>query len=399
MRVLQICPKPPVPSVDGGCIAMHAITKGLLKSGISVKVFCASTPKHPFLPALIDSDYLKQTGFEHIAVNTGITAAGALWALISGKSYNVSRFYSRGFNNRLIDILKKNTFDIIHLETLFVTPYLNTIRKYSKAPVVLRALNVEHEIWSRLSSNEPNPVKRFYLKALAKKLRKYEEETLKKVDGIAAITGKDAANFKEVSDVPVISVPLGIDMAPAADKKIIPAANTVFHLGAMDWLPNQEGVQWFLDEAWPLILQSNPKARCYLAGRNMPRKLLKQKHHHVFIEGEIKDADDFILSKNVMVVPLLSGSGIRVKILEAMALGKPIVTTTVGASGIEGENGKHFLIADTPEAFAEAVNKCLADAAYSKALADNSRQLALYKYELSNVTASLTGFYKKLLKE
>ena len=123
----------------------------------------------------------------------------------------------------------------------------------------------------------------------------------------------------------------------------------------MNWLPNKEGIKWFLDEVWPIIHQALPDLKIYLAGREMPSWLLELNLSNVKVIGEVPDAHEFIRSKSISIAPLLSGSGIRIKIIESMAMGKAVVATTIGAEGINYTTGKDIMIADTPEAFCEAV--------------------------------------------
>ncbi|HNK42485.1 MAG TPA: hypothetical protein PL002_14960, partial [Flavobacteriales bacterium] len=151
MRVLQLCHKPPFPSVDGGTKAMHGITMGLLNTGHSVKVLTICTPKHPLDTAAIPKDYREATGIEGIFTDTSINIVDAFTDLVTADNYNISRFFSPDMDIRLIRLLSEETFDVVLLESLFTTPYLPTIRRYSKARIVLRSHNLEHVIQERLA--------------------------------------------------------------------------------------------------------------------------------------------------------------------------------------------------------------------------------------------------------
>ena len=167
MKVLQVCLKPPYPKVDGGCIAMAAMTESMLMAGHSVKVLCMSTHKHPFDASKVPSEILRNTEMEAVAMDTRLKPHKALANLFTSQSYNIERFFSKAFETRLISILKEGEFDVIHLESIFCTPYMETIRKYSKAKVVVRTHNVEHHIWEQLAENEAIAVKKWYLNLLA----------------------------------------------------------------------------------------------------------------------------------------------------------------------------------------------------------------------------------------
>ncbi len=187
MRILQICLKPPLPAVDGGCKAMNNITQGLLNKGLEVKVLTLSTHKHPFVKASLSSGYIEQTKIESVFIDTEIKLKDAFLNLFSSNSYNIERFYSIEFEELIIQTLKAQNFDAILFESLYVTPYVEAVRKHSKAKLVYRAHNVEFEIWERNATIEKGAKKR-YLNLLAKRLKKYEGDVLYNFDGNAPIT-------------------------------------------------------------------------------------------------------------------------------------------------------------------------------------------------------------------
>jgi hypothetical protein len=195
MKILQLCNKPPLPAVDGGCIAMNNITQGLLNSGHEVRILTIETVKHPMLREQMPAEYLEKTAIDSVFIDTSLNLIDAFSALVTSDSYNVSRFFSPDFDRKLIAILSREKFDIIHLESLFMTPYLSTIRRYSKAPVVLRSHNLEYIIWERMAEVSKNRAKKAYLNLLSRQLKKYETSVINKVDGIAAISNEDAKKY------------------------------------------------------------------------------------------------------------------------------------------------------------------------------------------------------------
>ena len=346
MRVLQLCHKPPCPAVDGGTKAMHTITMGLLAAGWEVKVVCLSTPKHPFDADALPPGYAEATGVEARFVDTSLNAVDAFNDLVTADNYNISRFFSPDLDILIERILSRKKFDIIHLESLFMTPYIGTIRRLSKAPIVLRSHNLEHVVQQRIADGERHFIKRPYRRLLAKQLRRYEHAALARVDAVAAITPEDAAHFSKVEpSARVEVVPFGADMPLAAAPW--PAGGPVFyHLGSMDWLPNVEGVQWLLREVWPQVVAKHPAARLHLAGNHMPPELLATRSPGVTVEGFVPDATAWMAERHVMVVPLLSAGGMRVKMVEGMALGRPVVSTMRGAEGIAQQEGHGVLLAE-----------------------------------------------------
>ena len=395
MKVLQLCIKPPHPPVDGGTLAMDSVTQGLVGDGHSVKVLSVCSKKHPVLRDALSDDYLSQTQFEAIFIDLSIHPLQAAVALLCGESYNVKRYISKDFEERLCAILQQETFDIIHMESIFLTPYLPTIRKHSKASVVLRAHNVEHRIWQQLAKGTRNPFKRWYLKKLALALRHYELEHINDFDGIACITRTDAETFQqEGCRKPIADIPFGI--IPEVIDNVEEEPRTLFHIGSMDWYPNVEGIRWFLHDVWPKVHQALPDVRLFLAGRKMPDDLMQLQLDNVVVVGEVPDAAYFMASKQLNIVPLLSGSGIRVKIIEAMSMRKVVITTRTGAEGINYTDGKHLLIADTPEEFVTQIKHCIEHPELCRTIADNAFQLVTTEYGNDALTHRLVDFYNKI---
>lgn len=397
MKVLQLCNKPPYPPVDGGTMAMDSITEGLLCQGCEVKVLTVETDKHPVRRERIPEDYLRQTRLESVYVDLGVKPLPAAGAMLCGESYHVKRYVSEAFAAKLREILEKEHFDIVHVESIFLTPYVPLIRKHSDAKVILRAHNVEHLIWKRVAQSCQNPLKRWYLKHLSLTLRAYELEHINDYDGIVCITRNDADLFgKEGCRKPIVSIPFGIDTGEVPTVDVEP--NSLFHIGAMDWLPNQESIRWLLEEVWPVVHREVPQAKLYLAGRKMPSQWMEATIEGVSVIGEVPDAMYFIGSKKINVVPLLSGSGIRVKIIEAMSIGKVVVTTAVGAQGIDYSDGENILIADTPEQFAQQIKRCLDDDAFCKRVGEAAARLVAEQYNKQVLAEQLIEFYNKRLE-
>ncbi len=396
MKVLQICNKPPYPPVDGGTMAMNSITQGLLSAGCKVKVYAVCSDKHPVKEHAIDESYREKTQFEaeYIDLNPHILNAGV--AMFCGESYHVQRYISSGFKSHLIEILKKEEFDIVLVESIFITPYVETIRKYSQAKIILRAHNVEHDIWKQLAQSTRDPMRRWYLKHLSLTLAAYEREHANDYDGIACITEKDASFFKEAGYRKTLTaIPFAVEPEPLDN--IEAESNSLFHIGSMDWMPNVESIEWLLSDIWPEIHKEVPQVKMYIAGRNTPDRLMNYKAEGVTMVGEVPDAMYFIGSKQINIVPLRSGSGIRVKIIEAMSAGKTVISTTLGAQGIEYTDGKNILIANTPKEFAQQVKRCVDDPEYCSKIGHEAYNLIATRYANKQVTQELVEYMEKIL--
>lgn len=399
MNILQVCSKPPFPPKDGGSLAMNILTWGLMEAGNNVKVLAVNTPKHFISDDAIDLNYRQKTRYESVFIDTSIKPLDAFLNLFSSESYNIIRFYSKTFEDKLISILRSEKFDIVHLETLWVAPYVDAIRKHSTAKIILRSQNVEYAIWQRLAANTNNPFKKWYLNLLTSRLKKYEISMVNKYDAIATITEIDLKSVKaDGCRLPLINIPFGTDLKNYKVDTSTTEFPAVFHIGAMDWRPNAEGIRWIVENVWPKVIEKVPELHLYLAGRNMPQWLLELNAKNVQVLGEVPDSHKFINSKSIMLVPLFSGGGMRVKIIEGMALGKTIISTSIGAEGIDYSEGKDLLIANTESEFVDAIIKCSKNKSFSDQLGINARALIEQKYDNKIICEHLSQFYKELIK-
>jgi glycosyltransferase involved in cell wall biosynthesis len=399
MKILQLCLKPPLPARDGGCIAMNNITQGLLQAGHKVKVLTIFTHKHDLNPELMPKIYVDQTDIEGVFIDTRVNIVDAFSSFLTSDSYNISRFFSTDFDMRLAKLLRKEDFDIVHLESLFMTPYVGTIRRLCTAPIVLRSHNLEYVIWEKITAGTGNFIKRSYLKYLTRKLKTYELSMLNEVSGIAAISDEDKNRMLALGVKKRIrTIPFGVDLRMYPFNSEQTSELAIFHLGAMDWGPNLEGVLWFLNSIWPTIHSRYPSLKFYLAGRNMSAEILKLNLPNVEVVGEVEDAIAFMQSKAIMVVPLLSAGGVRVKIIEGMAMGRAVVATSLGAEGLGCEHGKQLLMADRLEDWIEAIDILMNEQTVRASLAAEGRKHVASHFDIAAVTNQLVNFYKEIRK-
>ncbi|MGZ5303491.1 MAG: glycosyltransferase, partial [Bacteroidia bacterium] len=214
MRILLLCNRVPWPPTSGGAIASVNIIKGLYQLGHSLHLLCLNTKKS-FVSKEETPDLFRDLdSYRAVYIDTDIEPVGALYNLLFSKeSYHISRFHSKAFTSKLIYVLENFKFDVIQLEGLHISIYLPIIRKYSKAKVVLRAHNIEFLIWERLAASEKNPLKKWYVSLLAKRLKNYELEVLNKFDAIVPITEHDAQTFRALGcKIPIHVSPTGLDL-------------------------------------------------------------------------------------------------------------------------------------------------------------------------------------------
>ena len=375
---------------------MNSIISGLLEAGHQVKVLAVNNEKYNVSEADIPEDYKRKTGIELIDVDLRVRPLKAFVNLFTKKSYHVERFISKDFKNRLAELLEKEHFDVVQLEMLYMAPYVETIREHSKAMIVLRAHNVEHKIWERIAKETRFFVKHWYINHLANTLKNYELSALETVDGIAAITRKDAAFFRKYCSKPIIDIPFGVYPEEFTPKSEIDGKPKFYHIGSMNWMPNEEGIRWFIEEVLPKTVEKVPDFVYHLAGRNMPEWLTTLKNKHVDVIGEVPDAKAFVAENDVAIVPLLAGSGIRIKIIESMAMGKTVITTRVGAEGILYDEEVNIIIAENKAKMVEAIRAINENPEIAVRIGRAARKLVEETYDNRKIISRLLMFYEEI---
>uniref|UniRef100_UPI003218041C glycosyltransferase family 4 protein n=1 Tax=uncultured Draconibacterium sp. TaxID=1573823 RepID=UPI003218041C len=396
MKILQVTNKVPYPTKDGGAIACMNLTKGFACLGHDVTVLSMNTFKHRVSLDEIPDSVKDIAKFRLVDVPARIKIfSGLINFLFSRKPYNAVRFISNGFARALEQLLSENTFDIIQLEGLYVCPYIPLIRKKSDATVVYRSHNIEHEIWER-TAKMSNGLKKFYLNNLSKRIKRFETALLNSYDLLVPITERDGVILDELGNQKKKHISqTGIDasvLVPNSKNLEHPA---LFHIGSLEWAPNQEGLVWFVENCWPEIHEKYPALKFYIAGRNCPAWLQSKFNvPNVVFEGEVPDAYRFMNSKSIMVVPLFSGSGMRIKIIEGMALGKSIVTTEIGAEGIGVNPNENILIAADKEDFIKKVSQLVEDEEFYSKIGRNAIEFIHEKFDNLAAAGKLVEFYK-----
>jgi polysaccharide biosynthesis protein PslH len=401
LKILQLCQKPPFPPVDGGCQLMHFAGTGLSDAGASVRILAMNPSRNRMVFSDLPADYKNRTRVEWIDVDNSIKAIDVIRNMFESESYFIKRFMHQSFSDKLVSILSEEYFDIIQIEHLYLCKYIPVIRKHSSAKVVLRMQNIEYVIWERYLGNSNNPFKKYIIGTAVSRLKKFETQIPTLLDGILALTDDDHNIMKSWGiGLPSDVIPMGYDFGRIKGYDYEKQKNcppVIYHLGSMDWLPNIEAITWFIDYVYPIFKKEQPGIKIVLAGRHMPSSILKLKSSGLEVLEEINDPVKFQEDKAIMMVPLLSGSGIRAKIIEGLALGKVIVSTTVGAQGIKGKHGHHLLIADSPDEFAEQLLKCIFDKSLRESISSNALELGRSIYHSQVVANRTMKFHNSLI--
>jgi len=397
MKILQVTNKVPYPVKDGGAIACMNLARGFSLLGHEVTILAMNTVKHHITLTEIPESVKELAEFKLVNVPARISPVSALFNLLfSNKPYNATRFISKEFSDELQKVLHENEFDIIQLEGLYVCPYIPVIRANSKAKIIYRAHNIEHEIWSR-TAVMAHGLEKWYLKNLSKRIKRFEVQTLNKYDLLVPITGRDGAILNKLGN----KKPMHVSQTGIDSSVLIPNSKnlkhpTLFHIGSLEWSPNQEGLIWFFENCWDSIREKYPDLQFFIAGRNAPPWFQKMLNlPNVVFKGEVADAYEFINSKSIMVVPLFSGSGMRIKIIEGMALGKPIVTTAVGTEGISTTSDVNIVITEDAAGFLQSISNLIENREYFNKISKNAIEYIHENFDNLSSAGTLIEFYKK----
>ncbi len=315
--------------------------------------------------------------------------------LFSSEPYIVTSHYSSEFETQLLKLINEQKFDVIICEW---TPYAQYVKNITKSKSIIVAHNIESDIWKRYYENESNPLKRFYIGLQYKKVLNFEKNCFKWVDGATAVSSIDASFIKKLNlpYTPAI-IENGVDTDFFTPSDTTPLPHRLAFTGSMDWRPNQDAAEFFASEILPLLKKSIPDIEAYFIGRNPPPHIKElNKIDGITITGMVDDVRTYIADGSLYIVPLRIGGGSRLKILEAMGMKKPIISTSVGAEGLEVTDLHDILIADTPQEFCDTILKALKDKALCDKIAKNGFSLVHEKYKWSSIGKKLNKYLSEL---
>ncbi len=377
---------------------MLQLTQSLARAGAHVDV--ASLNQARFV---VDTEAAAQAlapaRLDTVPIDTSSYFGAAMRKYLLRVPMLVARFYSRRFARLLRDRVRAGHYDVIQLEGQFLLPYVPAIRRETRAPIVLRAQNVEFRIWERLAG-QSSGIQNQAMHHIARTLGAWESAHLDDCDALVPIAEEDERDFRELGATkPSLVLPCGIDT-----REPLPAAEVdrhrVYFIGSMRYRPNQEAVRWLADAAWPHVLELEPRARLTVAGSGFPDDLRAHLvQRGIDVAANVPDVRAFSAPFRAMLAPLFSGSGMRIKVLEAMALGKPVIATPLGAGGIEVTSGENILLAGDPNELAQQVVRCMNDDALAERIGHAARALVEERYDADVLARHLLDFYGELLRK
>lgn len=392
MRILFASTNLPVAPNNGQAIRTLSILQALAASGhgITFLSFAAKDrPKtlHPLSSYCREIHLLERT-LPLLSQHSDYLCR--LKCLIEGKAYSVERFRSSHMRDKIQQHLRTGAFDVVVADSLY--SLVNVPE--TDIPVVLNCHNVEHILLERYAKLEKNLAKRCYARIEARLMRRTEQESCRRANLAMVCSSHDRDVLRQVGmELPITVVPNALDTGyyrpqPNVERN---TSETILFLGGMDWYPNRDAVGFFATKVLPLVRAECPAARFVIAGRNPPVSFTKKFARYQAIEftGTVPDMRPYLSAASVVVVPLRLGSGTRIKILEACAMGKPVVSTSVGAEGLELKAGKEIILADNAADFARAVIALLRDPARCEAIGRSARAVIVECYSQPVVSNKL----------
>jgi glycosyltransferase involved in cell wall biosynthesis len=319
-------------------------------------------------------------------------------SLATGDSFLLRRDWRPAMQAMVRQLLQEERIDVLHVDQLnmmrFVPPDW-------PGTVILDEHNAVWQVFERLAKGASNPFKRWFLGREARLIRTLEAQACQRAQAVLAVSEQDRLALATITGraVPIEVVPITVDALrfTSALQMRDPQPNRLLTIGTMFWMPNSEGVTWWLRHGYRQLRTLCPGLIYDIVGARPPRPLQALAHESpgVRLHGYVADTAPFWSQAGALAVPLLSGGGVRVKILEAMAMGVPVVSTTIGCEGLDVRDGEHLLVADTPEAFAQACAAVLGDRLLAQRLAHSARQLILERYDGSVALRSLDAAYER----
>lgn len=391
MKILQIATKVPYPQRDGSRVGIFNLTRQYLKHGASVH-FAA-----PVSDENVDPAFTSLVCFTPLPEIEGYTVVGGIKNLFSANPYNLERYFNEEGLERLSKVYADGSFDIVHIDHLHMSRYGLALKERFGAKVVLREHNFESEIMGRVSMHVGNPLVRFYAGLQYSRMLKLESDVLAKVDVVLPISEADEKKMlKLVPGMKTFVVPAGVDF-----EKFVPfdspAPDRVLLLSSFDWLPNVDSFRFYMKKILPALRRKAPNIRTIIAGKATEKLSPSEIGEGCDVAGYVDDFNEFAAMASIAVIPLRIGSGIRIKLLELMALGMAVVSTSVGAEGIDVEDGKHLLLADSPDEFAEKIVLLNSSPDLRRELGDNARKLVSEKYTWDSVGRRLIEACRSIL--
>ena len=397
MKILFLSPTVPFPLTDGGRIRVYNLLKQIAQKSDVTLLALETQPT--------DEDgvaELRELGIQvHLVPNAPtlppVSFSTLLKAFFKRQPITVARYDVPAYRRKLRELLGNETFDLVHYE-MFHTAQFHT---ETDLPGVLSQQNVDSAIWRRLCSETANPFYKFAYWTQQLAFQRYERVLSPKFDAVTCTSDIDAAVFEQHCPKDAIEIiPNGVDITHYQPDFAAEAPAHLIYIGSMDWYPNEDAVAFFADEVFPRIQEKIPDVKFSIVGGNPSGRVQKlAEREGVVVTGRVPEIKPYFAEATVFVVPLRIGSGTRLKILEALAMGKAIVSTSVGAEGLDLRDGEEIFITDEPETFADAVTRLLTDEQLRRRIGENGRARVERDYDWRSIGEKLHTLYTQILHQ
>jgi polysaccharide biosynthesis protein PslH len=397
MRVLLLTQVLPYPPDSGPKIKTYHVIKYLAqRHRVTLVAFVRDTDKPEYIAHLKTLCERVITVPIQRAASRDLVFLGK--SLLSGQPWMMLRDERPEMRTALAELAATSQFDIVHADQLNMGQYALPF------PSGRKVLDLHNALWvlyKRMSEAQSftNPMKYLLMRDWPL-LKRYEAEMCRRFDAVTAVSEEDKAALIEAgapSDMTVIPIAVDLDSQPYIQRQ--PKGPHIIHIGTMYWPANINAINWFLDAIYPLIKARLPEVRCTLIGARPPESIIERAKTDpsLTVTGYVDDPLPYLQDASMMIVPLKAGGGMRVKILNALAQGIPMVTTTVGCEGIAVTHDKDILIADEPSAFAEASLRLLTDADLNQRISQNGREMVMQRYDYREAVKPLDDIYAEIV--
>lgn len=402
LKILFLQKRPLFPANTGGKIRSLNILKHLAEWH-EVTYICNFTDEEKKDHSL---EHMRELGVELHAFPWKETSRNSikfylelLWNLISSKyPYTVNKDFDRRIAASATSLTNDGSFDLVICDFVQMARNASHI---TNTPKLLFQHNVESQIYERMADTETNWLKRFFIQTQARRMKKFERLAGAKFDRVIAVSNEDQSTFSKKygwEHTSVISTAVDTEYFTQQIHQNRMPGRVVF-IGSMDWLPNIDGVSHFVERIWPKVKKNIPHATLDIVGRN-PSQAIKniEKRGEIRVTGSVPDVRPYVHSAELAIVPIYSGGGTRLKIFEFMAMGIPIVSTTIGAEGLDINTNEEILIADTDNDFADSITRLMTEPATRRLMATKARKLVESQYSTKTVARQFDGICRKLVK-
>lgn len=390
MNILVLSPFVPYPLDQGGKIRTFNIIRNLARS-------------HAITLATLADDGLTVNAGpleEYCEELVVVDRPARLWpdriAFFSGSDpYNVIRYHSAELRRKLAELRERKRFDLVLVEFSMMWQYADL---FPGVPVVLDAHNIEADIITQIGQGQSSRFWKFFYGLEERRLRRCEQQAWQECALCCTVSDRERTMISVFvgNDAKVLMIPNGVDLERFAFRPKRATGKDILFLCGMDYLPNLDSASYFLEEIFPLVRKIVLGVRLNIVGREL-WKIGDSAGEGAVLHENVPDVLPWLAGADLLVVPLRHGAGTRIKIMEAMAAGVPVVTTSKGCEGIAVANGEHLLIADTPEEFAAAVGMLLGDRTLADRLRGNARRLVEMRYSWEKIVLEMQKHAVKFL--